>query len=363
MKNEVISIVIAVAGAFLAGIVLLPLLIKISLRFGFTDTPNHRKVHKKPIPVVGGIAVILISCCSALFSSDIRLFVLNHTVMATALLTLGIVGIVDDKIGMSAKARFLIQLGSSFAIAYAGIRIQSLYGFMGIGVLPLFAQYAITILLVTGVTNSFNLIDGIDGLAGVIASINIFILAVVATVQHFYSVALILAVILGSLVAFIKFNWSPAKTFMGDAGSLFLGFVMSVIAIKLINETFISDAQSSPYNPLVTLFSACFMIPVVDTVRVFAKRIRSGRSPFSADKTHLHHKLIQHFMVHKSATKKIGLLHISIIVLTLSVQHMLNISIIIVLQVLIVLSYTSILTFAQSYSRWYREIKRMEHSQ
>ncbi len=362
MTNELVTITIGLAGAFIAGLLLLPMLINFSMRFGFTDAPNHRKLHKKPIPVIGGIAVILISCCSALLSSDIRLFVLHNRVIAIALLTLGIVGILDDKIGLSAKVRFLIQLASSFAIAYAGTRIQSLYGFLGIGVLPLFAQYALTIILVTGITNSFNLMDGIDGLAGVVASVNIFILATIAIANQFYILALVLAVILGSLLAFIKFNWSPAKTFMGDAGSLFLGFVMSVIAIKLINETFITDSNASSYNPLVTLFTACFMIPVIDTLRVFAMRIRYGRSPFIADKTHLHHKLIQHFMIHKSATKKIGLLHISIIVFTLVAQHTLNTSIIIILQALIVLSYTSILNFAQSYSRWYREIKRMENS-
>jgi UDP-GlcNAc:undecaprenyl-phosphate/decaprenyl-phosphate GlcNAc-1-phosphate transferase len=362
MINDLATIIITLAGAFIAGLALLPLLIKFSLRFGFTDAPNHRKVHKKPIPVIGGIAVILITSSSVLLSTDIRLFILNHRVIAIALISLGIVGIVDDKIGMSAKLRFLIQLTSSFAIAYAGTRIQSLYGFMGIGVLPIFVQYALTIILVTGITNSFNLMDGIDGLAGVIASVNIFILAAIATMQHFYSLALILVVILGSLLAFIKFNWSPAKTFMGDAGSLFLGFVMSVIAIKLINESFTGELYSKSYNPLVTIFSACFMIPVIDTVRVFAMRIRSGRSPFSADKTHLHHKLLQHFMIHKAATRKIVILHISIILLTLIVQNTLNISIIILLQALIVFSYTNILNFAQYYSRWYREIKRMEHS-
>lgn len=362
MINNLVTIIIVLAGAFTAGLALLPVLIKLSLRFGFTDAPNHRKVHKRPMPVIGGIAVIMISCCSALISSDIRFFISNHKVIAIALITLGVVGIVDDKIGMSAKVRFVIQLASSFAIAYAGTRIHSLYGFMGIGVLPLFFQYALTIILVTGITNSFNLMDGIDGLAGVIASINIFILAAIATFQQFYSLALILVVILGSILAFIKFNWSPAKTFMGDAGSLFLGFVMSVIAIKLINESFIGEIYSTSYNPLVTLFTACFMIPVIDTVRVFAMRIRSGRSPFSADKTHLHHKLLQHFMIHKAATRKIGVLHISIILLTLVVQNSLNISVVIILQALIVFFYTNMVNFAQSYSRWYREIKRMEHS-
>jgi UDP-GlcNAc:undecaprenyl-phosphate GlcNAc-1-phosphate transferase len=153
----------------------------------------------------------------------------------------------------------------------------------------------------------------------------------------------------------------PAKMFLGDAGSLFLGFLMSVGGIYLLNKsrTFTSDAHIQYLLPVILI--ACFMIPVIDTLRVFIGRVQKGKSPFSPDKTHLHHKIIKLINLHNIATIKIVYLHAFLILLSLIAGYFIRISTIALLFIIIILSFTQLLNFAETFTMWYKKIKRIEN--
>lgn len=360
MKTPIYTSLAVTGFALVCAALLFPLMLKASLHWGFTDKPGGRKNHGNPTPVIGGLGILLSLAFTAMAIPGLRSFLLQYPAVAICLAVISITGAVDDRINMDARKRLWIELGCSFAIAHSGIRIYSLHGFMGIEAIPETLQYLLTIIIISGITNAFNLLDGIDGLAGSIAFINCLLLACVSFVLRQYNWGLLMLAFSSALLVFLRYNWQPARMFMGDAGSLLLGFIMSISAIRLLHASSLAGHSQMHHASLAVVFSACFMIPVTDTLRVLIQRIRAGKSPFSADRTHLHHKLIEHFMRHKDASKKLAGLHLSLIVSSMLLSPFLKISLLVLLQVLLVAGYTFLLDFAQQYSRWYRQIKRME---
>jgi UDP-N-acetylmuramyl pentapeptide phosphotransferase/UDP-N-acetylglucosamine-1-phosphate transferase len=213
-------------------------------------------------------------------------------------------GIMDDIRDLSARYKFLIQIGLAMLMATSGIRINSFEGVFGIYELPLAAQYTFTLLTIVGVTNAFNLIDGIDGLAGGLGFMSLTTLGIFLTLNGDMTSALIAFALAGGIVAFLYFNLNPARIFLGDTGSLVLGFSIAVLCIRLMQ---VNTITSLPHAPVFILGIA--FIPVFDTIRVFASRIWKGKSPFVADKTHIHHLLTTAGFSHAFATRLICSLH------------------------------------------------------
>jgi UDP-N-acetylmuramyl pentapeptide phosphotransferase/UDP-N-acetylglucosamine-1-phosphate transferase len=189
-------------------------------------------------------------------------------------------------------------------MAISGIRITSFEGLFGIYDLPLVAQYTFTLLTIAGITNAFNLIDGIDGLAGGLGFTSLTILGLFLTMNGDIVSALIAFSLAGSIVAFLYFNFNPAKIFLGDTGSLVLGFTIAVLCIRLMQ---VNTLTALPHAPLFIL--SLVFIPVFDTIRVFATRMWKGKSPFQADRTHIHHLLTNAGFSHLFATRLICALH------------------------------------------------------
>jgi UDP-GlcNAc:undecaprenyl-phosphate/decaprenyl-phosphate GlcNAc-1-phosphate transferase len=213
----------------------------------------------------------------------------------------------DDLKNLSAKYKFIVQSGLALLIAIAGIRITSFDGLFGIQDLPLTAQYTFTFLTIVGITNAFNLIDGIDGLAGSVGFLSLMTLGIFLTLNGDLNTALIAFALAGGILAFLYFNLNPARIFMGDTGSLILGFVIAVLCIRLIQ---VNTVIASPYLTHATVFVLSIVfIPVFDTLRVFAVRIWKGGSPFIADRSHLHHLLTNQGFSHSFATRLICLVH------------------------------------------------------
>ncbi len=347
----VTSFIIALAGY--------PLLIRLSAKLNFTDKPNARKVHKQPVPVVGGIGIIATLALLSLLFPELRHTLTANYAVSVSLLVLAITGVLDDRFDISAKVRLLIQLTAAYAVAHSGIRITTFHGYMGINEIPVGFQYAFTIILIAGVTNAVNLVDGIDGLAGSLALTNIGVLTIASFILGETGIAMLLLAVAGALLAFLRYNWRPARIFMGDGGSLFLGFLMSVTGIYL---TEVPAVNSVVQDELPVVLVACFAFPVVDALRVFAGRMQKGRSPFAADKTHMHHKLIQHFLLHNSATRRILMLHMSLIVGALVLHRFISMSMISVMLLVFIMLYSLYLDFAQNFSVWYRKIRHYEDS-
>ena len=213
----------------------------------------------------------------------------------------------DDLKDLSAKYKFVIQLALAVLIALSGIRITSFDGLFGIYGLPLTAQYTFTVLAIVGITNAFNLIDGIDGLAGGLGFMSLITLGLFLTMSGDINTALIAFALAGGFLAFLYFNFNPARIFMGDTGSLMLGFVVAVLAIRLLQVNIASVHPVLSNAPVFIL--GIVLIPVFDTLRVFAVRIWRGKSPFEADKTHIHHLLTNKGYSHAFAAKLICFVH------------------------------------------------------
>lgn len=292
--------------AFVVTLICIPPTIAFVLRFKLYDVPDARKLHKAPTPTLGGIAIVAGMVVAMLlwfrFSSDA--FIISFLLCIAVLLGMGIM---DDLKDLSARYKFMIEIALASLIAFSGLRITSLHGLFGIHELSLSAQYTFTVLALVGITNAFNLIDGIDGLAGGISFMSLITLGLFLHLSGDSNIALIAFSLAGGILAFLYFNLNPARIFMGDTGSLVIGFVVSVLAIRLLQ---VNPAGSNSILRSAPVFiTGIVLIPVFDTLRVFLVRIWKGKSPFMADRTHIHHLLTNAGISHGMATKIICVVH------------------------------------------------------
>ena len=298
--------------AFVVAMIVMPFLIKFIQRFKLFDHPDLRKEHTTPIPTMGGIASGLgMFVATALwyqFSRDA--FTISFFFSIAVLMT---VGILDDLRNTPARYKLAMQVAVSLLIAFSGVRITTFNGMLGIHELPVMAQYTFTVIAITGITNAFNLIDGIDGLAGGLGFMSLVITGLFLTLSGDGNHAVIAFALGGGLLGFLYYNFNPARIFMGDTGSLVLGFVLAVLCIRLIQLNTDGTAAVVTNAPIFTL--SVVGIPVFDTLRVFAIRIWEGRSPFDPDKNHIHHILTNNGWSHSFTAKLICCLHAFLLVM------------------------------------------------
>jgi len=210
-----------------------------------------------------------------------------------------------------------------------------------------------------GVTNSFNLIDGIDGLAGGLALISMMVLGFLSYKLQLYPLLIVFVAFSGSLIGFLKNNISPAKIFMGDGGSLVLGYILSATGILLIEKAHANPSLISPEQTAIVV-TAILIIPVFDTVRVFASRIRKGFSPFKADKTHIHHLFLVAGMNHRKTTGILCSFELMLIFLAAVLPNAASISIAILIMVFLFHIITLFLRINQGMEEWLKIVKKME---
>ncbi len=284
--------------AFLITYSAIPIIIRVAEAKHLFDVPDDdRKLHKSPIPSLGGIGIFAGFILGFLIAVQAGLPEVQY--YAAAFLVVFFLGLKDDIVVLTPLKKFLGQLLAAFIIVYkGGIVIDGMYGFLGFEKMPFILSLAFTYLTIIVITNSFNLIDGVDGLAG---SLGLFTTLCFGTYFYlaglpFYS--MMAFAMSGSLAAFLIFNISPAKIFMGDTGSLMLGIVNSVLVIKFIQVATVPTAKVFlPAAPAIGF--AILFVPLFDTLRIFAYRILSRRSPFSPDRNHVHHLLLEKGLSHK----------------------------------------------------------------
>jgi len=298
--------------AFLITFFAIPVIIQVAKDKKLFDEPDERKVHKNVIPTLGGLGIFagfiiatLMGVPSAI-SSELQYFAAATTVIF-------FLGIKDDILVLSASKKFIGQLiAAGIIIKFGGIQISSFHGFLGIYEIPHITGTIISLFTIIVITNSFNLIDGVDGLAG---SLGLLTTLVFGT-YFFYAGQLTYAVmafsLAGSIIGFLIYNFSPAKIFMGDTGSLLLGLVNSILVIKFIN-TAGNTASNFPIESAPAIGFSILMIPLFDTLRVFGLRIMQRRSPFSPDRTHVHHFLLDLGLSHRMVTITCVLVNITFI--------------------------------------------------
>lgn len=283
--------------SFVITIILIPIIIKLAKRFQLMDKPNQRKVHKNPIPTLGGIAIWMGTLLSFLIFTGFA-FDYEILVLLAAISILFITGIIDDLKEISALKRLLIQVFSASIVFMAGFRFDSLMGLFGVFEIPYLIQYLMTVFWVILIVNAINLIDGIDGLAGGLSLTASIVLAGFLWMKSDVIFALFAFALSASLLAFLKYNFNPAKIFMGDTGSVIIGFLLAIFILRVMNGSS-NSSTLIPNSIMIKVSFSVILVPVYDAIRVSLLRIKNKTSPFSADKTHIHHLLLKTGFNHK----------------------------------------------------------------
>ena len=270
---------------------LIPMMTRLAERFHMVDFPNPRKVHTQPVPRIGGFAMAIGTFIPVILWASANNFVKAYLAGAGILV---LFGLLDDMKGLGYKTKFTGQvLAAIIAVVFGGVKIASLGTLLpGTFQLPEWFAVILSLVAIVGVTNAINLADGLDGLAGGISLLGFCCIGYLAYIGGNSTVILISLSLAGAIFGFLRYNTHPATLFMGDTGSQLLGFSAVVLSIKITQG-------NTPYSPLLPLFILGF--PVLDTLTVMAERIRTGRSPFSADKNHFHHRLVRFGLYHTEA--------------------------------------------------------------
>jgi UDP-GlcNAc:undecaprenyl-phosphate/decaprenyl-phosphate GlcNAc-1-phosphate transferase len=334
----VISLVLSITFSIYS----IPRIIYVAKRKRLFDLPdNERKMHEFIVPNLGGVGIFLaFITAGSLVVNPAEFYKWNYIVCAA--LILFITGLTDDLINISPSKKFAAQFVAAVVMAlFADIRVTSLYGILGVHDLPYWLSVSFTIVGCVFVTNAFNLIDGIDGLAGSIGVLCTLSLGILFALQNQVSAACISFCMVGAIVGFLRYNISPAAIFMGDTGALVIGFIISLLCILFVNtydpHNLISPVVHSSNGALIVVLCIMF-IPVFDSFRVFATRAMKGRSPFSADRNHLHHFLLDLGFSHTRTVLIIVMSNLLIIALGLYVQdHNTNIALAYILIVAFIL--------------------------
>lgn len=307
MENIYILIAAFVVSIFM-GRTIIPKILIISIRKKLFDQPDERKIHNRPIPRLGGVTffpvivftftvftalrILFEKIPNDLFSPNVAC---EFLFLIAGLTLLYIIGIADDLIGVRYRKKFAVQILSAVLFPISGLYINNLYGLFGINEIGIWIGVPLTILLVVFITNAINLIDGIDGLASGLSMVALVIFGVIFMLHEFWNYALLAFICVGVIIPFFAYNVfgnaeKGRKIFMGDTGSLTLGFILSFFVLKYC--MFVDGVYMQSYgSPVVVAFSM-LLVPSLDVVRVVLKRLRNKKALFMPDKTHIHHKFL-----------------------------------------------------------------------
>ena len=294
-REDILPVILALAVAMLISFVATPWVKKLAYKVGAVDVPkDNRRMHDHPIPRMGGLAIFIGCVVSILLFADL-IKPLQGILLGSCLIVA--VGVVDDAHPLGAGVKFILQIVAALIAVWHGVIIQTIanpfffgdnpYWNFGIWAVP------ITVIWIVAVTNSVNLIDGLDGLADGVSTIGAFTMLIIALLMGDLEIAVITAALVGACVGFIPYNRNPAKIFMGDTGSTFLGFMLATVSVIGLFKFY---AVISFIVPFIILG-----FPIFDTASAFTRRILKGQNPMKADRSHTHHKLIDMGMNQKQA--------------------------------------------------------------
>jgi UDP-GlcNAc:undecaprenyl-phosphate/decaprenyl-phosphate GlcNAc-1-phosphate transferase len=315
--------------AFFIVFISTPSLIKVAKLKHLVDEPGEaRKLHKRSIPTLGGIIIFAATIFSFSLwfpteSKSIVKDISDYKHIISSLLILFFIGVKDDIIGTAPMKKLIGHIVVSFILVMmADIRIEQMHGIFGVSSMPYWASIMLSVFVYIVIVNGFNLIDGVDGLAtgiGIIASLSF---GVWFYLVNDTAMALLSFVLGGALCGFMIFNFSPARIFMGDSGSLIIGAIISILAIRMIESSLSSGSLYLSEISKPVLAMSILAYPLTDTIRVFTQRAAKGQSPFKADRNHTHHKLLDLGLSHRKAIGIIFLFNLIIIGIALLCQKL-----------------------------------------
>ena len=314
--------------SFLLTFYTIPTVVKISRRKNLMDEPGSRSSHLRKIPNLGGISMFYsLAVCASIFAFE--LFDLYKFLFASLVILLYI-GVMDDIVVMRAYKKLFAQIiVTSLMVIGSDVRIRSFFGLFGVYELNYFFSVAISIFTFIVLINAFNLIDGIDGLAGgySILCSAMFGISYYRLGEYNYPLVVLSGVIIGCVIGFLYFNLSNYrnnKIFMGDTGSMILGFLLAFTAICFIDIFIDKELPEVPRYYLQSapaIAMAILILPIIDTLNVFIIRICNGKSPFVADKNHIHHSLLKLGLTHRRSTVYILMYYIFIVSVAYFFRH------------------------------------------
>lgn len=277
--------------AFVVAFAAMPTVIKLSYKIGAVDRPDHRKVHSKSMPRMGGMAIFLSFLLAMLVMIKMGLVGGSFIGVIYGSLVIFLVGLLDDIYQLQPKIKLLGQIAAAAIAIYFGVAVHFVTnpfdGWLNLG----YFAIPVTLLWMVGITNAINLIDGLDGLAGGVSAIAAITMGIVGIIKGQPFITLVTFTLVGSLMGFLPYNFHPARTFMGDSGSNFLGFILSCLAIM---GTAKSAALISLLLPIIILG-----IPIFDTFFAIIRRVYNKNPIFLPDRDHLHHRLMALGMSHR----------------------------------------------------------------
>ncbi len=333
--------------AFIITFFAIPVIIQVAKDKKLFDEPDERKIHKAVIPTLGGLGIfagfIIATLLGAPFSLELQYFV-------AAAIVVFFLGIKDDILILSASKKFAGQLiAAGILIKFGGVQITNMHGLLGFHEIPNVASIVLSVFTIIVITNSFNLIDGVDGLAGSLGLLTTLIFGTYFFYIGQNTYAVMAFALSGSTISFLIYNFPPAKIFMGDTGSLLLGLVNSILVIKFINLANTPNV-SFPLESAPAIGFAILMIPLFDTLRVFGLRILDRRSPFSPDRTHVHHFLLDLGLSHRNTTLICVAVNMLFIGMAFGFRH-LGTTIVMGILLLTALSFTGLIYYLRQKSK------------
>ena len=321
LNLHVTKIFASILSGYVLCFLIIPVIISFSKKKNMLDIPDRRKIHKGEIPSLGGVAIFIGFIVATFIWISLKGIVFyNHILVALCIIF--VMGVRDDILPLKPSIKLFVQLiSAAIVVALAGVKLTSLYGLFGVYDIHPFLGGALSLFTIIVVTNAFNLIDGLDGLAGTIATVALVFFGgwFYLTGERF--LAIIIFSMLGAVLAFLSFNWEPAKIFMGDTGALVLGFLFSILAIFFIDKNYhLATEDIYRFGASISTAVCVIIIPLCDTLRIFIVRLSKGRSPFTPDKSHIHHALMRLGLRHYQTALVLGVVNILFIAVAIVFQ-------------------------------------------
>ncbi|QNG60232.1 undecaprenyl/decaprenyl-phosphate alpha-N-acetylglucosaminyl 1-phosphate transferase [Bacillus sp. PAMC26568] len=276
--------------AYFTSLFITPVVSKLAFKIGAVDLPNKRKVHQKQMPRLGGLSIFLGLLISLLY---LKFPFLDYWPIFLSLIIILLLGIMDDIYSLGALVKLIVQLIAAIIVILGQLSVDFIYiPFIGTVDLQL-SVIPITVIWILGITNSINLIDGLDGLAAGISSIVLLFFIIIASLNAQTAILYLCVMLIGGILGFLYHNFNPAKIFLGDTGSLMLGFLISVISLLGFYKTV---TISSLFVPVIILG-----LPLFDTLLAIVRRMRNHQPVMAPDKDHMHHRLLKMGLSHRSS--------------------------------------------------------------
>ncbi len=296
------DIILAFITAFTLTFMAIPSIISIARKKNLVDLPDPRRSHKTSTPSLGGIGIFAGTIFSIILWTPFDVFNDLQYILG-AFIIIFLIGAKDDIDPMSPYKKFLGQIFAALIVVFkANIKLSGMYGIFGIYDLPPAVSVILSVFTIIVIINAFNLIDGINGLSGGLGVLISFTLGFWFFVIDRIDLAIIAFSLAGSTLAFLNYNVTPARIFMGDTGSLLLGLVCSILAIEFIESHRVLGDHPFAFKSAPSVAVGILIMPLFDTLRVFLIRIVNGKSPFQPDRNHIHHVLIDSGLSHMQAT-------------------------------------------------------------